>query len=212
MLCVLMRALSLSLVSMNAGLMPYEPDQMIINHYSPGQGIHPHVDKIHCFEGVVGSLGLGSSCIMAFKYARSRVPLSLSHFTCIHHLMSAGHRRHVETGRRVDVFFERRTALMLTGEARYEWTHGTYAGVARNAHEHAPSELTESDLLLMMMPGIAADVADTWKGVQFKRKNRISLTWRKVILPPAKSDASSEPRPQSDAPTSDDAQGEQAST
>jgi hypothetical protein len=37
-------------------------------------------------------------------------------------------------------------------------------------------------------------VSDTWKGVQFKRKNRISLTWRKVILPPAKSEG--EPRPQ----------------
>lgn len=128
----------------STGLMPYEPDQMIINHYTPGQGIHPHVDKTHCFEGVVGSLGLGSSCIMEFK--------------------------HIETGRRVDVFFERRTALMLTGEARYGWTHG-----------------------------ISAVVSDTWKGVQFKRKNRISLTWRKVILPPAKSDG--EPRPQ---PTNDD--------
>lgn len=51
--------------------MPYQPDQMIINHYTPGQGIHPHVDKTHCFEGVVGSLGLGSSCIMEFKYFRS---------------------------------------------------------------------------------------------------------------------------------------------
>jgi hypothetical protein len=47
--------------------------------------------------------------------------------------------------------------------------------------------------------GISAVVSDTWKGVQFKRKNRISLTWRKVILPPAKSDG--EPRPQ---PTNDD--------
>lgn len=49
------------------GLMPYEPDQMIINHYNPGQGIHPHVDKTHCFEGVVASLALGSSCIMKFE-------------------------------------------------------------------------------------------------------------------------------------------------
>ncbi len=73
--------------SILTGLFPLQPDQMIINHYTPGQGdvtyldwfyspshsqralsgINPHVDKTHCFDGVVGSVGMGSSCIMEFR-------------------------------------------------------------------------------------------------------------------------------------------------
>lgn len=53
------------------GLYPLMPDQVIINNYVPGQGINPHVDKTHCFDGVVGSLGLGSSCIMQFRHSEA---------------------------------------------------------------------------------------------------------------------------------------------
>jgi len=95
------------------------------------QGIHSHIDKTHCFESVVGSVGLGSSCIMEFKNPNNDV--------------------------QVDVFFERRTAVVLSGDARYIWTHG-----------------------------IPARTYDIWQGAEYRRKNRISLTWRKVILPTKK--------------------------
>jgi len=111
----------------NQGLFPYLPDQMIINHYAPGQGIFPHVDNTTWFDDVVGSVGLGSSCIMEFL--------------------------HPETGQRLDVFFERRDAVILSGSARYDWKHG-----------------------------IPARAYDEWQGAQYRRKNRISLTWRRVIL------------------------------
>jgi len=112
------------------GLYPHRPDQMIINHYTPGQGIFPHVDKTHCFDGVVGSVGLGSSCIMQFR------PVDGSY-----------------SGENVDVFFPRRAAVVLSGDSRYKWTHG-----------------------------IPARTSDTWQNADFKRKTRISLTWRTVIL------------------------------
>ena len=104
----------------------YNPDQMIINHYTPGQGIFPHWDSIKCFDDIIVSVGLGSSCIMKFQNS--------------------------ETNEEVDVFFERRMAVVLTGEARYVWRHG-----------------------------IPAVTEDTYNGAVYKRKPRISLTWRKVL-------------------------------
>jgi len=110
-------------------LFPFEVDQMIVNHYQPGQGIHPHIDKTHCFDTVVGSVGLGSSCVMEFRNADSSKNAAV-----------------------IDVFFERRSAVVLSGDARYKWTHG--------------------------IPGRAYD---NWRGKEHKRKNRVSLTWRRVL-------------------------------
>jgi hypothetical protein len=56
------------------------------------------------------------------------------------------------TNQELDVFFERRMAVVLTGEARYVWRHG-----------------------------IPAVTEDTFNGAVYKRKPRISLTWRKVL-------------------------------
>lgn len=104
----------------------YSPDQMIINHYAPGQGIFPHVDSIKCFDDIIVSIGLGSSCIMKFLNS--------------------------STNQDLDVFFERRTAVVLTGDARYVWRHG-----------------------------IPSVTEDNYNGAVYKRKPRISLTWRKVL-------------------------------
>ena len=71
-------------------------DQVIINEYLPGQGIGDHVDCIPCFSGMITSLSLCSSCVINFK------------------------RRNEE----VNYLLEPRGLLIITGEARYEWTHG----------------------------------------------------------------------------------------
>lgn len=52
----------------------------------------------------------------------------------------------------VDVWFPRRTAVVLMGDARYHWTHG-----------------------------IAPVTEDVWHGKSQRRKTRISMTWRRVI-------------------------------
>src|SRR5262249_10659864 len=44
------------------GLMPRVADQVIINEYTPGQGIAPHVDCVPCFADTIASLTLGSGC------------------------------------------------------------------------------------------------------------------------------------------------------
>lgn len=45
-------------------------------------------------------------------------------------------------------------AVVLTGDSRYTWTHG-----------------------------IAPNTEDVWQGATYRRKTRISVTWRRVIQP-----------------------------
>jgi alkylated DNA repair dioxygenase AlkB len=72
-------------------------DQMLVNEYTPGQGIAMHRDYAP-FGRTVVSLTLLSACVMDF--------------------------RHVATGRRESLLLEPRSLLVLSDEARYEWEHG----------------------------------------------------------------------------------------
>ncbi|KAH9071574.1 hypothetical protein EDB83DRAFT_257837 [Lactarius deliciosus] len=73
--------------------------QAIINLYRPGEGIAPHVDLLNRFgDGIVGvSLGGG----VAMRFAR----------------VGGG-------GEEYEVWLPPRSVIVLTGEARYGWTHG----------------------------------------------------------------------------------------
>lgn len=73
------------------------PDQLTINHYSPGQGIPPHVDTHSAFEDPIISLSLGDSVVMEFKNAKND---------------------------HTSVFLPQRSLLIMSGESRYNWTHG----------------------------------------------------------------------------------------
>lgn len=71
------------------------PNQLIVNEYTPGQGIAPHVDSA-VFGSPIVSLSLGASWPMDFSRA-GRQTLS--------------------------IVLPRRSALMLDGEARSVWRH-----------------------------------------------------------------------------------------
>jgi alkylated DNA repair dioxygenase AlkB len=103
------------------------PDQMIVNEYLPGQGIANHVDCEPCFKETIVSISLGSSCVMDFIRLNDKLKKSL--------------------------LLERRSVVVLTGEARHLWSHG-----------------------------IIGRKVDDYKGLQIPRSNRISMTFRKVIL------------------------------
>jgi alkylated DNA repair dioxygenase AlkB len=77
----------------------HKPDQAIVNEYTPGQGIGPHIDCVPCFGPVVASLSLNSPCSMVFGKDKELKSLWL----------------------------EPRSLLVLTGPARYEWTHQIHA-------------------------------------------------------------------------------------
>jgi alkylated DNA repair dioxygenase AlkB len=113
------------------GLMPYVADQLIVTEYQPGDGIRPHIDA-PIFADVIVGVALGSTCVMEF--------------------LRQGHATQF-------VLVEPRSALVLSGDARFEWQHG-----------------------------IAARMADDWQGQRLRRSRRVSLTFRKMLQQPAGDD------------------------
>jgi len=84
--------------AVSEGLMDVVADQMTVNRYLPGQGIPPHVDNHNCATQTILSLSLVSGVTMVFKS--------------------------VETGKQVLVWLPARSLLVMSGEARYSWSHG----------------------------------------------------------------------------------------
>jgi len=77
------------------GLVPYLPDQMIVNEYVGNQGISPHVDSSVFADGVA-MISLLESWEMEFRKSQQKLMRRL----------------------------ERRSAAVLAGDARYHWKHG----------------------------------------------------------------------------------------
>lgn len=102
-------------------------DHVLVNEYLPGQGIALHLDY-RPFDRTVASLSLLSPCVMEF--------------------------RHVADGKREALLLERRSLLVLSDYARYEWQHG----IARRKN-------------------------DVWRGIKIPRGRRLSVTFRSLKLP-----------------------------
>jgi alkylated DNA repair dioxygenase AlkB len=102
-------------------------DQLLVNEYFPGQGIALHKDY-EPFDRTVVSLSLLSDCVMDFQ--------------------------HVKSGQRESMLLERRSLLVLSDVARYEWQHG-----------------------------IAARKTDRWQGTTIPRSRRLSVTFRLLKRP-----------------------------
>lgn len=96
-------------------------DQVILNEYQPGQGISRHIDAPAAFGDTVCSLSLGSACTM--RFARDGVVF--------------------------DLVLHPRSVVVLTGDARYKWTHE-----------------------------IPARKSDTVEGEKIARTTRVSMTYR----------------------------------
>jgi len=109
------------------GLVDQQLDQLIINEYHPGQGIASHIDCIPCFKDTILSISLGSPCVMLLT--------------------------NVQTHEQLPLLLEPGSAVILAGEARYEWKHG-----------------------------IPARRTDQYANQTIVRARRVSLTFRTVIL------------------------------
>ncbi|KAI9327020.1 oxidoreductase [Zopfochytrium polystomum] len=70
-------------------------NQIIINEYTRKQGITKHIDAQNVFGDTIVGLSLNDECIMDFKNGNERESVKL----------------------------ERRSLLIMTGEARNKWTH-----------------------------------------------------------------------------------------
>lgn len=73
------------------------PDQIIANEYLPGQGISAHVDCVPCFDDIIVSISLLSTCEMVFRELRGPAACS--------------------------VLLQRRSGVLLRDSGRYGWTH-----------------------------------------------------------------------------------------
>lgn len=78
------------------GILQYQPDQVIINEYLPGQGLRPHKDRNY-FENQICGINLGSGCIMRFIK--------------------------IKGGDVVDIPVPRRSLYLMQDDARYKWNH-----------------------------------------------------------------------------------------
>ena len=106
----------------SAGLFSQMPVQALVNEYQPGQGISAHKDYEPFDE--VASLSLASGCLMEFAKPKPE---------------------------RKSIWLEPRSLLVLTGEARHEWTHA-----------------------------IRPRLADVVQGTKMPRERRLSLTLRTI--------------------------------
>eukprot|EP01130_Rhizamoeba_saxonica_P009090 TRINITY_DN3691_c0_g1_i1.p1 TRINITY_DN3691_c0_g1~~TRINITY_DN3691_c0_g1_i1.p1 ORF type:complete len:484 (+),score=109.44 TRINITY_DN3691_c0_g1_i1:335-1786(+) len=76
-------------------LIPHIPDQLTVNVYEPGAGIPAHVDNHTSFEDGIIIISMGSQLVMDLK----------------------------KNGKTQSLLLEPRSLLVLTGDARYNWTH-----------------------------------------------------------------------------------------
>lgn len=106
----------------------FRPDQLTVNVYEPGQGIPPHVDTHSAFDEPILSLSLEGEIVMDFRRLEKKV----------------------------SVLLPRRSLLIMSGEARYDWTHG----------------ITPRSMDVVRTPHGSLTIQ--------KRQKRISLTFRRL--------------------------------
>ena len=86
---------------------PTRARQAIINLYHPGEGITPHIDLLGRYgDGIIG-VSFNSSCVMRFDRAEQ-----------------PGSQCDRDKSERWDLYLPERSIIVLSREARYDWTHG----------------------------------------------------------------------------------------
>ena len=91
-----------------------EFNQLILNEYAPNQGISQHTDRTHVFGPVVAGLSLFTPCVIEFIDKRQR-----------------GKNRIVKP-----ILLPPRSVFIMTGESRYDYTHGIPAKKEVNFYGH----------------------------------------------------------------------------
>ena len=126
------------------------PDQVIVNEYVGRQGISKHTDSPSFADGIA-TISLLESWEMVFRRKDGKRKQSRQHSDGVRGLV------------KVILMLDRRSAMIMKGDARYRWTH------------EIPARKNE----------LVATKPDGEKSKRVKRQRRISLTFRKVIVPAA---------------------------
>ena len=136
---------------------PTRARQAIINLYHPGEGITPHIDLLGRYgDGIIG-VSFNSSCVMRFDRAEP------------------GSQSDNDNSARWDLYLPERSIIVLSREARYDWTHGIdkkkrdYVSLPTDQVTSRPDTDTSSSSLR------ASD--GTW----IDRGTRLSITFRWLL-------------------------------
>lgn len=106
------------MVSLGLYLSTSKPTYCIVNSYTAGQGISAHVENFRFDEPVVG-LTLGAGDHMRFRELVAEDDGSVR---------SGKAGKAERTGRKVDVWLDRRGLVVMRGEARRKWQHEIVRG------------------------------------------------------------------------------------
>ncbi|KAL1742400.1 hypothetical protein HDZ31DRAFT_84161 [Schizophyllum fasciatum] len=130
---------------------PTRARQIIINLYAPGEGISAHVDLLRRYgDGIIG-VSLGSGCVMRFRDVGNDGAAHESYNPVTDNDANPDHPTH-------DVYLPAGSVYVMTGDARYRWTHGI---------ERRRADLVE---------------AGTGEGAEWiERGERISVTFRWML-------------------------------
>ncbi|KAG9317745.1 hypothetical protein JVU11DRAFT_1962 [Chiua virens] len=82
---------------------PPRARQAILNLYSPGEGITPHVDLLNRFDDGIIGVSLCGSCVMSFEEVESAI--------------EGG-------GKNWNLYLPERSVMVMSKDARYHWKHG----------------------------------------------------------------------------------------
>ena len=94
---------------------PVRVRQAIVNLYNSGEGISPHVDLLKRFgDGIIG-ISFGSGSVMNFRKQRSGEPDEAQ--------VDEQSRNEFDKSK-WDLYLPERSIIVLSGDARYKWTHG----------------------------------------------------------------------------------------
>ena len=136
--------------------------QAIINLYHPGEGIAPHIDLLGRYgDGIIG-VSFNSSCVMRFDRAEH-----------------GSSQSNEDKSARWDLYLPERSIIVLSQEARYDWTHGIdkkkrdYVSLSTDQvtsrPDTNPSDTSSSSL--------HASADGTW----IDRGTRLSITFRWLL-------------------------------
>ncbi|KAH0588210.1 hypothetical protein J132_02130 [Termitomyces sp. J132] len=130
---------------------PTSARQAILNLYQPGEGITPHLDLLQRFgDGIIG-VSLGSGCVMQFARVREN---------------AGGHQQPtdcVAERSKWDIYLPERSVIVLSGDARYKWTHG----IGKHTEDYVTLPHTGE--------------VDKTAGQRIKRGVRLSITFRWLL-------------------------------
>ncbi|PFH46566.1 hypothetical protein AMATHDRAFT_118146, partial [Amanita thiersii Skay4041] len=141
---------------------PIQARQAIINLYAPGEGISPHIDLLKRYgDGIIG-VSFGSGCVMCFEKESTEAAIRMPDLIPSHDVSNKD---------RWDLYLPERSVIVLTEEARYEWTHGI-------------EKLTRDYVAIPRLGGPDVDVINTTVeqgGRWIDRDVRLSVTFRWLL-------------------------------